>query len=72
MLKIENLISKINVKEEVFSPFKSRYTLEPLYRGYGDTVGNALRRTLLSSIPGCAIKGVKIENVMNEFSTNYS
>ena len=69
MLKIENITSKIKVKEEVFSPFKSRYTLEPLYRGYGNTVGNALRRSLLSSIPGCAIKGVKIDGVLNEFST---
>ena len=68
MLKIENITAKLKVKEEVFSPFKSRYVLEPLYRGYGNTIGNAIRRVLLSSIPGCAIKGVKIEGVVNEFS----
>lgn len=69
MLKIEKISSNIDVKEERSSPFKSRYILEPLYRGYGNTVGNALRRVLLSSMPGAAIKGVKIESVLNEFST---
>ena len=43
--------------------------MEPLYRGYGNTIGNALRRILLSSIPGSAIKGIKIEGVLNEFTT---
>ena len=69
MLKIENISSKIKVEEKVYSPYKSEYTLEPLYRGYGNTVGNALRRVLLSSIPGTAIKGVKIDGISSEFST---
>ncbi|MDR2828032.1 MAG: DNA-directed RNA polymerase subunit alpha [Acholeplasmatales bacterium] len=44
-------------------------TFEPLDRGYGDTLGNSLRRVLLASIPGVAIVGVVIEGVSNEFST---
>ncbi len=69
MLKIEKISSNINAKEELFSPYKSRYILEPLYRGYGHTIGNSLRRILLSSVPGTAIKGIKIEGVVSEFST---
>ena len=46
-----------------------RFTLEPLERGYGTTVGNSLRRVLLSSLPGCAITSVKIDGVLHEFST---
>lgn len=69
MLKIEKISTGVKVKEEVFSPSKSRYIMEPLYRGYGHTVGNMLRRVLLSSIPGTAIKAVKIDGVVSEFST---
>jgi len=46
-----------------------RYVIEPLERGYGITLGNALRRVLLSSLPGAAITQVKIEGVLHEFST---
>ena len=46
-----------------------KFTLEPLERGYGTTLGNSLRRVILSSLPGCAITSVKIENVLHEFST---
>lgn len=45
------------------------FTLQPLERGYGTTIGNALRRVLLTSIPGAAITHVKIEGVQHEFST---
>ena len=45
------------------------FAIEPLYPGYGMTVGNALRRVLLSSLPGAAITHVKIEGVSHEFST---
>lgn len=48
---------------------KYKLTLEPLYPGYGVTLGNALRRVLLSSMPGAAITGVKIKFVDHEFST---
>ena len=44
-------------------------TVEPLEKGFGITIGNMLRRTLLSSLPGSAIVGIKIKNVLHEFST---
>ena len=46
----------------------SRITIEPLERGFGHTLGNALRRILLSSMPGCAITEVRIEGVLHEYS----
>lgn len=46
-----------------------RFVVEPLERGYGTTLGNSLRRILLSSLPGAAVIGVKIEGVKHEFST---
>lgn len=69
MLKIEKLARNVNITEEKTSEFAGSYVVEPLYRGYGNTIGNALRRVLLSSIPGTAIKGVRIDGVLNEFST---
>lgn len=69
MLKIEKLARNVNITEEKTSEFSGSYVMEPLYRGYGNTIGNALRRVLLSSIPGTAIKGVRIDGVLNEFST---
>ncbi len=68
MLKIEKLARNINITEEKTSKYSGKYVIEPLYRGYGNTIGNALRRVLLSSIPGTAIKGVRIDGVLNEFS----
>lgn len=49
--------------------FKSVVVIEPLYPGYGVTIGNALRRVLLSSLPGAAVTAVKIKGVDHEFST---
>ena len=69
MLKIEKIAKDVKLTEEKESDYSAKYILEPLYRGYGNTIGNALRRILLSSIPGSAIKGIKIEGVLNEFST---
>ncbi|NLZ71177.1 MAG: DNA-directed RNA polymerase subunit alpha [Clostridiaceae bacterium] len=46
-----------------------KYSVEPLERGYGTTVGNALRRVLLSSLPGHAVTAIRVENVFHEFST---
>jgi len=46
-----------------------KFVIEPLERGYGITLGNSLRRVLLSSLPGAAVTSVKIENVLHEFST---
>jgi len=50
-------------------PRKATLTVEPCYPGYGTTVGNALRRVLLSSLPGAAVTAVKIQGVDHEFST---
>lgn len=47
----------------------AKFTIEPLERGFGITIGNCLRRVLLSALPGAAIKGVKIAGVKHEFST---
>ena len=47
----------------------SKFVCEPLERGYGVTIGNSLRRILLSSLPGTAITSIKIEGVLHEFST---
>ncbi|NRA41118.1 MAG: DNA-directed RNA polymerase subunit alpha [Pseudomonadales bacterium] len=56
----------INVDE--FSPTHAKVVLEPLERGFGHTLGNALRRILLSSMPGCAITEVEIDGVQHEYS----
>ena len=69
MLNIEKIAKNIKLTEEKENRYTAKYTLEPLYRGYGNTIGNALRRILLSSIPGSAIKGLRIDGVWNEFST---
>ena len=47
----------------------AKVVLEPLERGFGHTLGNALRRILLSSMPGCAITEVEIDGVLHEYST---
>jgi DNA-directed RNA polymerase subunit alpha len=57
------------VDVEAISPLRARVTLEPMERGFGYTLGNALRRVLLSSIPGYAITEVKIDGVVHEYST---
>jgi DNA-directed RNA polymerase subunit alpha len=51
------------------SPFFAKFVFEPLERGFGTTIGNALRRVLLASIHGAAVTSVRIENVLHEFST---
>ncbi len=51
------------------SPVQARVTMEPFERGFGHTLGNALRRILLSSLPGCAPTEVSIEGVLHEYST---
>ncbi len=55
--------------EEVLAPNRSRFALEPLEPGFGYTLGNSLRRTLLSSIPGAAVTNIRIAGVRHEFST---
>ncbi len=55
--------------EESVSATRSRFVLEPLEPGFGYTLGNSLRRTLLSSIPGAAVTSMRIDGVLHEFST---
>ena len=57
------------LSEEVVSEFRSRFIIEPLEPGFGYTLGNSMRRTLLSSIPGAAVTSIKIEGNPHEFST---
>ncbi|MBP3088642.1 DNA-directed RNA polymerase subunit alpha [Corynebacterium sp. sy017] len=57
------------LSEEVVDQARSRFTIEPLEPGFGYTLGNSLRRTLLSSIPGAAVTSVKIDGVLHEFTT---
>jgi len=60
---------RINIDESTYSPFYGKFIAEPLERGYGVTLGNALRRVLLSSIEGAAVTNIRIEGVLHEFST---
>jgi DNA-directed RNA polymerase subunit alpha len=55
--------------EEPVSDNRSRFIIEPLEPGFGYTLGNSLRRTLLSSIPGAAVTSIRIDGVLHEFST---
>ena len=55
--------------EETISNVRSAFIIEPLEPGFGYTLGNSLRRTLLSSIPGAAVTGIRIDGVLHEFST---
>src|SRR5690606_13867341 len=57
------------IQVEEASEFSGQFTVQPLERGYGVTIGNALRRVLLSSLEGVAITAVKIDGVQHEFST---
>src|SRR3990167_9119412 len=57
------------LKEEQVNDSCSKFTIEPLYPGYGMTLGNSMRRVLLSSLAGAAVTAVKIEGVNHEFST---
>jgi DNA-directed RNA polymerase subunit alpha len=55
--------------EEVVSEYRSRFIIEPLEPGFGYTLGNSLRRTLLSSIPGAAVTSVRVNGALHEFTT---
>ncbi|AKE40598.1 DNA-directed RNA polymerase subunit alpha [Corynebacterium kutscheri] len=55
--------------EEIVGDARSKFTIEPLEPGFGYTLGNSLRRTLLSSIPGAAVTSIKIDGVLHEFTT---
>ncbi|MDL1955982.1 MAG: DNA-directed RNA polymerase subunit alpha [Candidatus Desulfofervidus auxilii] len=61
--------NKVEKDEKTYSPYYGKFAYEPLEKGYGITLGNALRRVLLSSIQGAAITSVRIEGIYHEFST---
>ncbi|KAF0158650.1 MAG: DNA-directed RNA polymerase subunit alpha [Syntrophaceae bacterium] len=60
---------RVDVDEATHTRFYGEFTIQPLERGFGVTLGNALRRVLLSSIQGAAITSIKIDGVLHEFST---
>ena len=60
---------RLEVEKETLTPFFGKFTAEPFERGFGITIGNSLRRILLSSLQGAAITSVKIEGILHEFST---
>jgi DNA-directed RNA polymerase subunit alpha len=66
---LANLIKPRLVDVTTISKHNARIVIEPLERGFGHTLGNALRRVLLSSIPGCAVTSVTISGVVHEYST---
>jgi DNA-directed RNA polymerase subunit alpha len=60
---------RLEAEKETLTPFYGKFTAEPFERGFGITIGNSLRRILLSSLQGAAITSVKIDGVLHEFST---
>ena len=67
MIEIER--PKIEIAEISDNGTYGKFVVEPLERGFGTTLGNGLRRVLLSSLPGVAVKSIKIDGVVHEFST---
>ena len=65
---IDQMLKPSSVGVDEVNPNRARITLEPLERGFGHTLGNALRRVLLSSIPGCAIVEVEMDGVLHEYT----
>lgn len=66
---ISGLLKPRIVEVVTKTPNHSRIVIEPLERGFGHSIGNALRRVLLSTIPGCAVTDVEIEGVLHEYTT---
>ena len=67
MIEIEK--PRIEIAELSEDKKYGKFVVEPLERGFGNTLGNSLRRVLLSSLPGVAVTSVKINGVVHEFST---
>ncbi len=63
------IVQRPQISVEEISDVRRKFIIEPLEPGFGYTLGNSLRRTLLSSIPGAAVTQVKIDGVLHEFST---
>lgn len=68
-MQVNELVNKQHIEVEAENRNKAKVVLEPLERGFGHTLGNALRRVLLSSISGAAIVEAEIEGVLHEYST---
>ena len=66
---VNEFLTPRHIQVEEMSKTHAKVTLEPLERGFGHTLGNALRRILLSSMPGAAIVEVEIDGVLHEYST---
>lgn len=66
---LANMLRPKSVQVDSSSPYRAKIVLEPLERGFGHTLGNALRRVLLSSIPGSAIVEAEIDGVLHEYTT---
>lgn len=67
-LAVNEFLTPRHIDVTEVAPTRARVVLEPLERGFGHTLGNALRRILLSSMPGCAITEVEIDGVQHEYS----
>ena len=65
----KSFVLSVEIDEKSLTNKTGQFTIQPLERGYGITLGNAMRRVLLTSIPGAAITHVKIEGVQHEFSS---
>ena len=59
----------VTIEEETVTDSYTKFVIEPLERGFGTTIGNSIRRVLLSSLPGAAVIGVRIDGAAHEFST---
>jgi DNA-directed RNA polymerase subunit alpha len=68
-ISLSDFLTPQLIQVEEFDKCHSKVVLEPLERGFGHTLGNALRRILLSSMPGCAVEEVEIDGVVHEYST---
>src|ERR1700684_529038 len=66
---VDKFLTPRLIDVQQINQFRSKITLEPLERGFGHTLGNALRRILLSSMPGCAVVEAAIKGVLHEYST---
>lgn len=69
MAQVGELLKPRSIEVEEINPRHAKVILEPLERGFGYTLGNALRRIMLSSIPGCAVVEAEIEGVLHEYTT---
>ncbi len=65
---VNEFLTPKNIQVQEISKTRAKVTLEPLERGFGHTLGNTLRRILLSSMPGCAVVEVQIDGVLHEYS----